>query len=486
MVMLGRGLALIIQFIAGATLARLLTPDEFGAFSVASGAASVLYALREFGASNYLVRAEHVDRATVGSVLLASFTLSVLLGGLLALSAGWVADFFHDRRIAPLLYVIAANFLVLPLGLLGNSLLIREERFYHLTLVNAGSGLAGALVMVLLAFAGAGALALAVGATVSSLTFAIFSALVRPRGWALCFAFSKVPDVLRFGGWLTGVGLIGQVAQSLGELVIGKRLGLAAAGLFDKGGSLVRLVGSFASPVIYSVVFARVAAESRRGDDLSQGYLHRLAILSAVAWPAFLFLAIEAGPAIRLVFGPQWDAAVPIAFWLSIQTMFSTPFLLADQVLITRALVSLLFWHRLALFAARLVVLVALSGFGLPLVSAALVLPALLYQWLNQRAVLALIGRGWRDLARALRQPALISAVCALAAWATARWWGGTTVVGMAVEILVAGVATGLAWVLTALLTRGDITGFCRSVLTGVWGEPRRWWALRRTRVVGR
>lgn len=468
-VLVGRGSGFLVQFISSVILARLLTPDEFGVFSVAAGAAAALYALREFGSSNYLVRAPAVDRATVGSVLLVSFALAGILGGALAVFSPWIAGFFGDGRIEPLLYVIAANFLLAPFSMLGNALLVREGRFMEQTGANVAAALAGSVVMISLALGGAGPLALAVGTTASTLIFVVLAARARPKGYTLCLSFTHVPKVLRFGGWLTGVGIVNQFSQRLGELVIGRVLGLASAGLFDKGGALVRLFSSFASPVIHSVVFARVAEESRQGEDMRAGYFHRLAIIAAVSWPAFLFLALEAGPMIRLVFGPQWDGAVPVAFWLSVQAMLSTPFLLADQLLITRGHVAALFWQKVTHLFARLVVLIAVSGFGLAAVSAALLLPALLYLWLNQRSVLKLVGAGWRDLLLTLWRPALLTALAASVATSVARSYVGIDWIGVVLELGFSAGAASIAWMAAAVVLRGPASDLSRQILRAGW-----------------
>ncbi len=467
-VMAGRGIGIVIQFVAGVILARVLTPDEFGVFAVAAGAASVLHALREFGSSNYLVRAPSIDRDTVGSVLVVSVAMSTALGCVVVLSAGPLSVFFGDDRVELLLYVLAANFLLVPLAMLGNALLVREQRFNALTAINTASALAGSVVMVGLAVVGGGPLALALGTSMSTVVLVVLSIMAKPKGWVLCFSLRDVSSVVTFGGWLTGMSLVSQFSERVAELVIGRTQGLAAAGLFDKAGSLVRLVGSFAAPVIHSVLFSQVAEESRGGRDMGAAYLHRLAVVSSVAWPAFLFIAIQAEPMVLLAFGSQWGEAVPVAFWLAINAMLATPFLLADNILITKGQVADLFWQKLLLLGGRFFVIFGLSSFGLVVVSAALLFPNLAYLWVNQESVLKVLGTRWSVLFSSLRQAALLAAaVGAVTLWGE-QSLSGVGVLGMIRDLVLTAAFAALVWVAVSVLSQGPVTGLVPRVAVGL------------------
>jgi O-antigen/teichoic acid export membrane protein len=70
------------------------------------------------------------------------------------------------------------------------------------------------------------------------------------------------------------------------------------------------------------VVLPALSAAQRAGRPLGPAYLRQVACLAAVAWPFFGALAWLAGPAVRLLLGPDWDAVAPIVRWLSIAGLF--------------------------------------------------------------------------------------------------------------------------------------------------------------------
>lgn len=478
-VVAGRSVGIIIQFVAGVILARLLTPNEFGVFAVAAGAASLLNALREFGSSTFLVRAPAVDRKTVGSVLLVSTGMSAILGGIIALSASWLSTFFGDHRLELLLYVLGGNCLLVPPAMLGNALLVREQRFLALTAIETVSAVAGALVMVGLALVGAGPLALALGASISTLSVVVMTIIAKPQGWVLCFSLRHVKSVVTFGGWVTGMSLVSQFSERVPELVLGRTQGVTAAGLFDKAGALSRLAGSFAGPVIHSVLLSQVAEDNRRSADMSTAYFRRLAVLSSVAWPAFLFVAIQAEPMVLLTFGAQWGQAVPVASWAAINAMLTTPFLLADNLLITKGLVQDLFWQKLVLLCGRFLVILCASPFGLVVVSAALLAPNLAYLWLNQKSVLSLVGSRWGVLFRSLRQATILAAAVGAATLWAARGCSGVGTAEMIQELIMTGALAAGVWVLVSLLGGGPMTEVSRRIMVRLWHRATAGWQTR-------
>jgi O-antigen/teichoic acid export membrane protein len=70
------------------------------------------------------------------------------------------------------------------------------------------------------------------------------------------------------------------------------------------------------------VVLPALSAAQRAGRPLGPAYLRQVACLAAVAWPFFGALAWLAGPAVRLLLGPDWGAVTPIVQWLCIAGLF--------------------------------------------------------------------------------------------------------------------------------------------------------------------
>jgi len=483
-VVAGRFIGFALQFLTAAIMARLLSPEEFGLFAVAAGLAAMLYALREFGVTNFLIRSEHLDAALVGSVFGVSFFLSFVLGATLAVAAPELANWYGDARLLPLVYLLAVNFFVYPFGTLCITLLQREERFAEVVRNNLASAASSAAVSLLLALAGAGPVALVLGVATNSLVTLALGLWSRPAGLTFRPSLRHVRQVLSFGGWLTGVSVATQLAERASELIIGKTLGLAAAGLFDKGVGMVRLFQQSSASIIQVVVFSAMAREQREGNNQASVFFYRIAILSGLLWPLFIFLCCNAHPLILLVFGAQWVEVAPAASLLALNAMLMAPFLLGDQVLIVRNRVRALFFQRLVLFVLKVLVLLLVSPFGLTPTAAALLLPTVAYLYLNLRAVLAELDSDWAPLGIALRGSLALGGSSAAVGLVTIRTFGFAGDDKLLTRLAFAVVATALAWLLVSILVRGPVADVRQRLFAAGEGILRRAIAKGRRRLI--
>src|SRR3954454_19500667 len=74
-----------INFVGMVILARLLTPKEFGIFTVGMAVVALIDVFRDFGVGNYLVQEREVTEAHVRAAFTLTFCISLLSGlGLLA------------------------------------------------------------------------------------------------------------------------------------------------------------------------------------------------------------------------------------------------------------------------------------------------------------------------------------------------------------------------------------------------------------------
>ena len=61
--------------------------------------------------------------------------------------------------------------------------------------------------------------------------------------------------------------------------------------------------------IIGRVVFVDLAAQGRQGGSLREPYMRIVYMMTTLLWPAFVGLAVVAGPFILLIYGERWVAA---------------------------------------------------------------------------------------------------------------------------------------------------------------------------------
>ena len=315
---------LVFGFAQIVIVSRLLTPKEIGVFSVAVGLTTLANMLRTFGISDYLVQ----EKSLTDRMIRTSFTINLILAWVLAVIifiASWsVGAFFKDAGVGDVLRVMSGTFILVPFGLTTMALLRRDMAFGVLYKINTSATVASNLATIGLAYADFSYMSMAWASLASMavmvLGCALWSSGHRVRG----FSLSGWRQILPFGAKMMVSDIATQIGQQSANLVVGKMLGLADAGFYSRGYGPVNMFRDKVVAAITAVAYPAFAAEHRETGTAPQLFLRSLVYLTGISWPFFAFAALMALPMIRIMFGNQWDAAVPIMRWLCCAAIVGT------------------------------------------------------------------------------------------------------------------------------------------------------------------
>lgn len=294
-------------------IARLLTPEEIGIFSVTAALVGVAQVIREFGIGSYLIQAEKLHQHELDTALGLALAAGAAMFGIGVLAAPWAAAFYRDPRIASILIIISLNFLILPFCSIGQSLLRREMRFKPLMFSNIWAGLAGFVVTMGLALASCGPGSLAWGAVATNLVTAAGSWLAlsgstRPRR----LAFGAWRPIVFYGRQSTVAAIFTTGASDINDLAVGRILGLAPVAMLSRAMGLMNLLQRDILGAFRNVAYPAFSRRHREGKPLEADFLKSTAAVTALSWPYYGFIALYPLESLRLLAGPQWDAAVPL------------------------------------------------------------------------------------------------------------------------------------------------------------------------------
>ncbi|MFZ5485090.1 MAG: oligosaccharide flippase family protein [Pseudomonadota bacterium] len=314
---------LAINFIASLALARLLTPEEIGIFSVAFVLASLFRTLREMGLGAYIVQETDLTPARFRTALGLSFLVSFACGLIVALLAESAGQFYREPRVTMALYVIALTFLVVPIGATSMSMMTRGMRFKEIALVEIFSALVQSSTGIYLAWQGQGFLSLAwaslAGICASSLAVMYF----RAPGLPWLPALKEWRHVLRFSGYVSGSSLLTYANQSASDLVLGRMMGMEAVAFFNRAHGLTSTFTTVLLKAVNAVSLSHHAQQHRQGIDSSDGFFHSTTLIAMIAIPLYAWVAVLSQPIILLLYGPQWTPAAHLLAILSLVGMAS-------------------------------------------------------------------------------------------------------------------------------------------------------------------
>lgn len=331
---LDRYAAFVVGFLASVAVARLLTPAEVGVFSVSMVLVGFLGPFRDFGATQFVVRAPQLHDEKLRAVRTIQMALGTLLAMIIAGAGPLVAAFYGDERIRGIMWLLALNSLLMPIGALSTAVMTRDLQMGELAASRFAGAFGGAALTVLLAWLGYGPISLAYGSLAGSVTTYVLAAVLRPVhvGWRPTFRGAR--EVLGFGGAMTITHLLTLIQRSIGELALGKLQSLAVAGVFGRAQSLVLMLERLLMEGTYSVGVPLFAAAHREGRPLAPIYLRAIGIMCAIGWPFFGLVACLADPIVRLLYGSNWLGSIPVLQALCVALMVMTPNLIFTMPLV--------------------------------------------------------------------------------------------------------------------------------------------------------
>ncbi|WP_298379450.1 oligosaccharide flippase family protein [Azospirillum sp.] len=305
--------SLLVTIASTMILARLLTPTETGLFSVAAAFINVSQCLRDFGVASYIVQERDLTARRLGAAMGLSLSMGVVFFALFFFLSGPIAAFFNEPSLETVITVLSLNFLVVAVASIGAARLSRAMNYRTVSLINFASTLVFSVVSITLATGGFGALSIAWASVLGVVTI-LLGQIVALRGDVFIRpSLTGWGPLIHFGSFASGNGMLTTLTQRCPDLLIGRLMGFADAGLFSRGNSLITLFESALLASVRPVVANGLAALRRQGGDLGASLLLCYGNLTVVAWPFLSVLGLLAHPIILIMFGDQWLMSVPPA-----------------------------------------------------------------------------------------------------------------------------------------------------------------------------
>ncbi len=301
-------------------LARLLTPAEIGVYSVGFALLAVGTKLRDFGVSNFVIQEPELTAARLQTAFTVTLVIGWLLGGAVLLGRHRIAGFFDEPGLAGLMVLLSVSFFVMPFAAVATAQLRREMDFAAIYWVQTSSAAAQAVTGIALAAAGFSYYSLGWASIAGNGVFAALALHHRPRQVPLGFALSDFRYVFAFGSRSSAATIFTEIGTQAPEVVIARVMDFATLGFYSRARGLVMLFHNTVMDALIPVILPYFSAELRAartggaGDRsaLAATYLDTLERMVCLAWPFLALLAILGYPITHILYGTQWDAAVPM------------------------------------------------------------------------------------------------------------------------------------------------------------------------------
>lgn len=326
-------LALVANFALTIILARLLSPEEIGIFSMSAVLIAVAHVFRDFGVSAFIKREKELNITSLRNVLGVLLLTSWSAAGAMYLSAPFWAAFFREARVVPVVQVLALGFVFIPFGAIPTAILSRElavEKSARVTLVSTGVYFIAA---VWLALAGFGAMTMAWANLINIIATGVTARWVIGRALPWLPAFGQVKRIVHFGLGNLFTALLKAIDNALPDILLGRWMTPVAVGLFSRANSTVNIVSTALLPTVNYFALPYMAKVHHANGPVAHEYLRATSLINSLVLPALAAIAVLAHDIVSFLYGKAWLEAVPAIPWLCLAFAVSSLFTLSAPAL---------------------------------------------------------------------------------------------------------------------------------------------------------
>ncbi|MCX5060159.1 MULTISPECIES: oligosaccharide flippase family protein [unclassified Streptomyces] len=441
-----------VQIPYAAAMARLLTPADFGLMALAHLVLRFAHNFAQGGLRSAVVQRPSLTGRDVRVIFALALTAGSCSFAVIWLIAPCATELLRGpAELTSLIRTAALILVFMALGAPATGLLSRGMRYRAIAFTDFFSFVVGYCVIgISSALLGAGVWSLVYGTLGWYLLQALLPYLMVRHSLLPLFDVRAMHEVMRFGGKVSVNGFLEYLTEDFGKLVIGRYVGVTAAGLYDRAALLASLplqqIQAAAGKVLLPA-FSRIQNESNR---LSASYADCAALTTLVLFPLWAVIGASSEQLVALLLGSQWRGSaelVPIlglVSALSLVTQFSGTLVEAIGAVGRKLVISVV--QLLVLVAGTALALFlgcGVHGLMVVVLASQLVKQALFHAWLNR-----LFPATRRPVAEAYAQAAGLTVLIWVALWSVQGALEGGCPVAL---VLAAKAATAGALVLGCL-----------------------------------
>jgi teichuronic acid exporter len=250
-----QGAGQIINLFITIFLVRLVTPEEFGLIALTYVFYTIAERLMESGIGESFIRTKDAKPIDFNTIFFTTVSLSIVFYILIFLIAPFVADFYNNPILSPLIRVNSISIILLALTITQTNHLWKELKLKETTIVSIGSTIIGGAIGVTSAIYNYGVWSLVITNLATGLLrllFTLYFTIWQPR---FMFSFKVLKMHFNFGIKLTITNLIDALYKNIYVLIIGKRFDTFSVGHYNRADSTKNILSVLTYMSIYKVMF---------------------------------------------------------------------------------------------------------------------------------------------------------------------------------------------------------------------------------------
>ncbi len=302
---------MIIQFISGIILARLLTPYDYGCIGMLAIFMALAQSFIDGGFGSALIQKSAPSQEDYSTIFWWNIVMAFAMYAILFVCAPAIARFYDIPLLSDVLRVQGLVLFIYAFNIVQRNQLKKKLNFKVLSIVTIITSITSLCITIYLAYKGFGVWALVaqnlVSAAIPAVVFWFFIKW-RPNR---VFSWTSFKELFGFGFYMFLTHLVNQFCSKLARLLIGKVYSPATLGYYSKAANTEDLASHSISSIMTQVTYPLYVQV--QDDKVALGNMvKRLTMtLSYVTFPLMFILILTAKPLFVLLYSDRWLQSVP-------------------------------------------------------------------------------------------------------------------------------------------------------------------------------
>lgn len=300
-----------IQFIIQIILARLLCPEDYGVLAILLAFIAIANVFVQSGLNTALIQKKDADNEDFSSVFWVSLVIALVLYFVIFLAAPYIAKFYHNQILLPVLRIISLTLFFGSLNSIQNAYVSKHLLFKRLFFSSTGAVIISGIVGVVLAANGFGIWSLVIQHLLNNAVISLILWLTVKWRPQFIFSVGRIKPLFSYGWKLLGSALLETGYRQLYNLVIGKVFSGVQLGYFSRGEQFPQLIATNIDGSIQSVMLPTLSAVNDNTENVKKIARKSISLSSFILIPFMFGMAAVSENMVLLLLTEKWLPCVP-------------------------------------------------------------------------------------------------------------------------------------------------------------------------------
>ena len=302
---------MIIQFISGIILARLLTPYDYGCIGMLAIFMALAESFIDGGFGSALIQKKAPTQEDYSTIFWWNIAMAFVMYAILFACAPAIARFYDIPLLSDVLRVQGLVLFIYAFNIVQRNQLKKKLNFKILSIVTIITSVTSLCITIYMAYKGFGVWSLVaqnlISAAIPAIVFWFFIKW-RPV-WV--FSWDSFKALFNFGFYMFLTYVVNRLGQQIQGLLIGRVYNASTMGYYSKAHGVEKLASTSISRVMTEVTYP-LYAEAQDDRARMINMIKRLtSTLSYLTFPLMVILILLAKPLFVLLYSERWLASVP-------------------------------------------------------------------------------------------------------------------------------------------------------------------------------